>query len=108
MKWCCFKVCGGGPSLCMWHLRSLSPTTVFETPNAAVNFAVFHDDAVSWKTHLSFALSMAVFGVFVEQPFCYTYIFRSTSESRPNSIEGKNVRTSVRTSVRPQKFLQFE
>ena len=43
-------------------------------------------------------------------------IFRSTSESRPNSIEGKmsvrpSVRTSVRTSVRPsvhKKFLQFE
>ena len=34
-------------------------------------------------------------------------IFRWTSESRPNSIEGKNVRPSVRpyvrTSVRPQK-----
>jgi len=39
MKWCCFKVCGGGPSLCLWHLRSLFPTTVFEKPNAAVNFA---------------------------------------------------------------------
>ena len=30
-------------------------------------------------------------------------LFRSTSESRPNSIEGKNVRPPVRTSVRPQK-----
>ena len=28
-------------------------------------------------------------------------IIRSTSESRPNSIEGKNVRPPVRTSVRP-------
>jgi len=25
--------------LCLWHLRSLFPTTVFEKPNAAVNFA---------------------------------------------------------------------
>ena len=30
-------------------------------------------------------------------------IFRSTSKSRPNNIRGKNVLTSVRTSVRPQK-----
>jgi len=30
-------------------------------------------------------------------------IIRSTSESRPNNIEGRNIRTSVRTSVRPQK-----
>ena len=38
-------------------------------------------------------------------------IIRSTSESRPNSIEGKNVRPPVRPSVRPsvhKKFLQFE
>ena len=34
-------------------------------------------------------------------------IIRSTSESRPNSIEGKNVRPSVRPSVH-KKFLQFE
>jgi len=49
MKSCCLQVCGGGPSLSLWHLRSLSLTTVFETPNAAVNFAMFHDDAVSWQ-----------------------------------------------------------
>ena len=42
-------------------------------------------------------------------------IIRSTSKSRPNNIEGKNVRPSahpyVRPSVRPsvhKKFLQFE
>jgi len=37
----------------------------------------------------------------------YLSIFKWTPESRPNHIEGKNVRpsvrTSVRTSVRPQK-----
>ena len=32
---------------------------------------------------------------------CPAIIIRSTSESRPNSIEGKNVRPPVRTSVRP-------
>ena len=31
---------------------------------------------------------------------CGFAVFRSTSESRPNSIEGKNVRPSVRPSVR--------
>ena len=50
-------------------------------------------------------------------------IIRSTSKSRPNNIEGRNVRPPVRTSVRPsvrpyvrpsvrpsvyKKFLQFE
>lgn len=41
-----WMVCGGGPALCLWHLRSLSPTTVFATPNTGVNFAMFHDDAI--------------------------------------------------------------
>ena len=51
--------------------------------------------------------------------FWRKFVFRSTSESRPNSIEGKNVRPPVRTSVRPsvrpyvrpsvhKKFLQLE
>jgi len=38
-------------------------------------------------------------------------VFRSTTESRPNSIEGENVRPPVRPYVRPsvhKKFLQFE
>ena len=42
-----WMVCGGGPSLCLWHLRSLSATTVFDMPNVCVNYAMFHDDAVS-------------------------------------------------------------
>ena len=37
----------------------------------------------------------------------YSAVFRSTSESRPNNIEGENVRPSVRPSVH-KKFLQFE
>ena len=51
-------------------------------------------------------------GIMVSKFFC---IFRSTSESRPNSTEGKNVRPPVRPYVRPsvrpsvhKKFLQFE
>ena len=62
---------------------------------------------------LHFAILRLHDAVCILKNFCY--IFRSTSESRPNSIEGKNVRPpvrpyvrpyvrpSVRTSVRPQK-----
>jgi len=61
------------------------------------------DDATLWSKH---ELYIYIYGYL---------IFRSTSESRPNSIEGKNVRPPVRTSVRPsvrpsvhKKCLQFE
>lgn len=40
-----WMVCGGGPHLCLWHLRSLTPTTVFNT-NACHNFVSFHEDSI--------------------------------------------------------------
>jgi len=61
------------------------------------------------KTHLSFmtwqtfsdSICLTLLHNALHFVFCYCVIFRSTSESRPNSIEGKNVRPPVHTSVRP-------
>nr|XP_054749138.1 THO complex subunit 6 homolog [Lytechinus pictus] len=39
-------ICGGGPSLSLWHLRSLSPTTIFEAPKCQPHVVLYHDDAV--------------------------------------------------------------
>ena len=45
--WCvCPQVCGGGPRLCLWHLRSLAATAVFDTPSATPNTVMFHEDTV--------------------------------------------------------------
>jgi len=41
-----WMVCGGGPSLSLWHLRSLSATTVFDTPGVRINHAMFHEDSI--------------------------------------------------------------
>lgn len=41
-----WMVCGGGPRLCLWHIRSMAATTVFDTPNVPVNHALFHDDSI--------------------------------------------------------------
>lgn len=41
-----WMVCGGGPQLCMWHLRSLAPTTVFDAPNVCANHVMFYEDTV--------------------------------------------------------------
>ncbi|KAK2169087.1 hypothetical protein LSH36_12g10015 [Paralvinella palmiformis] len=38
-------VCGGGPHLCMWHLRTLNPTSVFHTPTTH-NTVCFQDDSL--------------------------------------------------------------
>ncbi|XP_071848597.1 THO complex subunit 6 homolog [Apostichopus japonicus] len=39
-------VCGGGPSLALWHLRSLAPTTVFDAPQCHAYSAHFNEDTV--------------------------------------------------------------
>ncbi|XP_071179843.1 THO complex subunit 6 homolog [Mytilus edulis] len=39
-------VCGGGPSLSLWHLRSLTATTMFDTPGACQQCVMFHDDSI--------------------------------------------------------------
>ena len=39
-------VCGGGPRMSLWHLRSLSSTTVFDTPGACQQHVQFHEDLI--------------------------------------------------------------
>ncbi|GAB1603817.1 THO complex subunit 6 homolog [Argonauta hians] len=39
-------VCGGGPKLSLWHLRSLSATTVFDTPRSCQKCAIVHQDTI--------------------------------------------------------------
>jgi len=76
---------------------------------------IFHEGSISLGKLMSYSVAdseipsqVASFQVMM---MMMIIIIRSTSESRPNSIEGKNVRPPVRTSVRPsvhKKFLQFE
>jgi len=36
------KVCGGGPALSSWHLRTMSRGVTFETPNSEATFNISH------------------------------------------------------------------
>nr|XP_032836019.1 THO complex subunit 6 homolog [Petromyzon marinus] len=40
-----WMICGGGPALSLWHLRSLTPTTVFPL-NGSHHAAMFHQDLI--------------------------------------------------------------
>ena len=42
------QVCGGGPSLSVWHLRSMACTSVLRTASTQ-QAALFHDDIVSYR-----------------------------------------------------------
>ncbi|XP_050408253.1 THO complex subunit 6 homolog [Patella vulgata] len=39
-------ICGGGPKLSTWHLRSLTPTATFDTPGSCQNFVMYHEENV--------------------------------------------------------------
>ncbi|CAL1283171.1 unnamed protein product [Larinioides sclopetarius] len=39
-------VCGGGPHLCVWHLRSLAPSTQLLKPQVTSNVVAFHEDMI--------------------------------------------------------------
>lgn len=38
--------CGGAPSLCIWHVRSLSPATRMAKPRVATNVVLFSEDGL--------------------------------------------------------------
>lgn len=39
-------VCGGGPKMSLWHLRSMTATSVFDTPKACQQTVQFYDDMI--------------------------------------------------------------
>ncbi|KAK3083651.1 hypothetical protein FSP39_000796 [Pinctada imbricata] len=39
-------VCGGGPRMSVWHLRSMSCTTVLDTPKATMKTVQFYEDSI--------------------------------------------------------------
>lgn len=41
-----WMVCGGGPCLSMWHLRSLACNVTFPIPNSSQSCVLFHEDLV--------------------------------------------------------------
>lgn len=42
----CHKLCGGGPSLSLWHLRTMEPATVFNLPDQGIHDAKIFEDRV--------------------------------------------------------------
>lgn len=39
-------VCGGGPRLSLWHIRSFDALTVFDIPDNGIHVSMFHDDLI--------------------------------------------------------------
>ena len=71
-----------------WHLRTLSPTTIFDTPGVGQNIAIFHDEFVSMTFCCRSDISY-YFGLFIDPKFrMETLPFSFFSRCNVNIAEG--------------------
>ncbi|XP_072943789.1 THO complex subunit 6 [Epargyreus clarus] len=80
-------VCGGGPRLALWHLRSLDATTVFDIQDHGIHVSFFHDDCViaggtsKHLYHFNYSGDIQV-----ELPVSSTTVYSVAIRTNPNKI----------------------
>ncbi|XP_023935069.1 THO complex subunit 6 [Bicyclus anynana] len=80
-------VCGGGPRLSLWHLRSLDVVTVFDIPDKGIHVSLFHDDCVfaGGVSKQLYQLSYAG-DVRVELPVSATTVYSALLATQPRKV----------------------
>ncbi|GBP40946.1 THO complex subunit 6 [Eumeta japonica] len=80
-------VCGGGPRLSLWHLRSLDAVTVFDIPDHGIHVAQFHEDCVVAGGSAKFLYQLTYSGeVKVELPISATTVYSAILRTTPNKL----------------------
>ncbi|XP_075969925.1 THO complex subunit 6 [Anticarsia gemmatalis] len=80
-------VCGGGPRLALWHLRSLDAVTVFDIPDHGIHVSFFHDDCVIAGGAAKHLYQLCYSGeVKVELPVSATTVYSAVLKTSPNKI----------------------
>lgn len=96
-------VCGGGPRLSLWHLRSLDAVTVFDIPDNGIHVSFFHDDCVFAGGTSKHFYQMSYSGeVRVELPVSATTIYSAvlrTEYSTLLSLAGSSPEIDLCTSL---------
>ncbi|CAH0406302.1 unnamed protein product [Chilo suppressalis] len=94
-------VCGGGPRLALWHLRSLDVTTVFDLPDHGIHVSYFHDDCVIASGAAKHLYQLSYSGeIRVELPVSATTVYSAVLKSNPNvlAIAGSSPEIDLCTS----------
>ncbi|CAE1155247.1 THOC6 [Acanthosepion pharaonis] len=103
-------VCGGGPQLSLWHMRSLSATITFETPNSCQKHALIHEDTVLSAGSEPYVFHWSLNGELKAQiPCTPTYVYKvdvnTTSESnKVLCIAGNSSKIDVCTNFNYKAF----
>ncbi|XP_045491802.1 THO complex subunit 6 [Colias croceus] len=80
-------VCGGGPRLALWHLRSLDAVTTFDIPDHGIHVASFHDDCVVAGGTAKHLYQLSYSGeIRVELPVSSTTVYSAIMRSEPNKV----------------------
>lgn len=80
-------VCGGGPRLALWHLRSLDPVTTFDLPDRGIHVAFFHDDCVFAGGATKHLYQLSYSGdIRVELPVSATTVYSAVLKTNPNVL----------------------
>ncbi|XP_022121989.2 THO complex subunit 6 [Pieris rapae] len=80
-------VCGGGPRLALWHLRSLDAVTVFDIPDHGIHVASFLDDCVLAGGTAQHLYQLSYSGdVRVELPVSSTTVYSAIVRTSPNKV----------------------
>ncbi|CAH0721969.1 unnamed protein product, partial [Brenthis ino] len=80
-------VCGGGPRLSLWHLRSLDAVTVFDIPDHGIHVSFFHDDCVIAGGAAKHLYQLNYSGdVKVELPVSATTVYSVALRTTPNKV----------------------
>ncbi|KOB74155.1 THO complex subunit 6-like protein, partial [Operophtera brumata] len=82
-KW----VCGGGPRLALYHLRSLDAVTVFDLPDHGIHVSFFHEDCVFAAGASKHLYQLSYSGeVRVELPVSATTVYSAILRTSPNKV----------------------
>ncbi|XP_050678454.1 THO complex subunit 6 homolog [Leptidea sinapis] len=80
-------VCGGGPRLALWHLRSLDAVTVFDLPDRGIHVSFFYDDCVVAGGTAKHLYQLSYSGdVRVELPVSSTTVYSAILRTSPNKV----------------------
>ncbi|CAG9114873.1 unnamed protein product [Plutella xylostella] len=80
-------VCGGGPRLALWHLRSLDVVTVFDIPDHGIHVSFFHDDCVVAGGAAKHLYQLSYSGeVKVELPVSATTVYSAVMRTSPDKV----------------------
>ncbi|XP_063974502.1 THO complex subunit 6 [Diachasmimorpha longicaudata] len=102
-------VCGGGPRLSLWHLRTMEPATIFELPDEGIHVATIYEEriiaggAMPHVYHLSYQTDILA-KVPTSSNTVYSIVYRETPQ-KILSIAGSSNNLDICTNFNYREFM---